>query len=696
MKRIESLRAAALTHKACTDEFFYRFYREYGEYEENADISRYAHALSSALENLTPWISDGELVVGKIGNFLTESQQAEWVETYSPIARYACRMAGGGQDSHMSIDYELLLSEGIFGILRRIEAYLSTCKEDKKAFYLGCRECLLAVISHSEAYAREARRLANKTSDPKRKAELAEIARICKKVPAFPAESFHEAIQSAHFVTYVLSLNPFRGGYQQFQLGRPDRYLYPFYIKDVQRGAITREHAQLLLDCLGIQINMRVPNGLSSGYMVGGKNREGSTVANELTEMCMQVVSDIRLVYPSVGLCYTADMPEKYLKQACAILAEGRSHPAIFNDDIISRGLQAYGVPKEDSHDYIHSTCVEITPIASSNVWVASPYTNMAQILLDTMTREYADFDEHLQEILHRLDIIIEKNFEEQKRLRIYRSKHSVNPLLSCFVKDCLSRGLDIEQGGAQYNWVMPSFVGMANLVDSLYALKTIIYEQKEMSVSEFKHILDSNFEDCEPLRLRLLNTLPKYGNDLDEIDRYFGIFTDHIVSECKKYQGFLCNANLVPSVFCWVMHEYFGRKTGATPDGRKKGFPLGDGSGPCQGRELCGPTASILSSTKWKHNELIGGVAVNIKFSKNMLGDQLTEVLHSLIRVYMQRGGFELQINVTDRETLEKARKNPENYRDLVVRIGGYSDYFTRLSHEMQEEVILRTEHHV
>ena len=696
MKRIEHLRAAALTHRPCTDEFFYRFYREYGEHGETVDEGRYARALSSALGNLTPWISEGELIVGKIGDFLTEIQKAEWEEIYRPVARRACRMAGGGQDSHMAIDYELLLSEGIDGILRRIKVYLNACEEDKKAFYLGCRECLLAVIRHSEAYAEAALRLADEADSPQRKAELTEIARICKKVPARPAESFHEAIQSVHFVTYALSLNPFREGYQQFQLGRPDRYLYPFYMKDVQSGVLTRERAQLLLDCLGIQINMRVPNGLSSGYMVGGKDRAGNTVANELTEMCMQVISDIRLVYPSVGLCYTADMPEKFLQQACAILAEGRSHPAIFNDDVISRGLQAYGVPEEDSHDYIHSTCVEITPVAASNVWVASPYTNMAQLLLDTMTREYADFDEHLREILRRLDRIIEWNFEEQKRLRIYRAAHSLNPLLSSFVNDCLARGLDIERGGAKYNWVMPSFVGMANLVDSLYALKTVVYERKEMSVSEFRQITDNNFEDCEAFRLRLLHTLPKYGNDLDEIDRYFGIFTDHIVQECKKYRGFLENANLVPSVFCWVMHEYFGRKTGATPDGRKRGFPLGDGSGPCQGREQSGPTASILSSTKWQHTELIGGVAVNIKFSKHMLGDRLTDVLQSLIRVYMQRGGFELQINVTDRETLENARKNPEDYRDLVVRIGGYSDYFTRLSPEMQEEVILRTEHQI
>lgn len=696
MKRIEALRAAALTHRPCRDEFLYRFYRRYGAYGEKTDTARYADAFLSAFEALTPDITDGELIVGKIGCFLGETERAEWEQIYRPIAREACRSAGEGQDSHMAIDYGLLLSEGVCGIIRKAENLLLHCAEEKKPFYRACIQCLTAVVRHSDAYARKALRLSDETDDSERKAELTELARICRKVPAHPAETFHEAIQSVHFVTYALSLNPLREGDQQFQLGRPDRYLYPYYKRDVERGILTRERAQLLLDCLGIQINMRVPNGLSSGYMVGGRDGDGNVVANELTEMCMQVISDVRLVYPAVGLCYTRDMPEALLRKACAILAEGRSHPAIFNDDIISLGLRSYGVPEEESHDYIHSTCVEITPVASSNVWVASPYTNMAQLLLDTMTGEYADFEEHLRDILRRLDIVIERNFNRQKQLRAYRAAHSLNPLLSCFVNDCLDRGLDIEQGGARYNWVMPSFVGMANLVDSLFALKTVVYDQREMTLPEFKKILDEDFEGNEAFRVRLLRRLPKYGNDLDEIDGYFTAFIDHIVSECKKYEGLHTNARLVPSVFCWIMHEYFGRKTGATPDGRKKGFPLGDGSGPCQGREQSGPTASILSSTKWRHAELIGGVAVNMKFSGSTLSERSEEVLQSLVRVYMQRGGFELQINVIDRETLERAREHPEDHRDLVVRIGGYSDYFTKLSPEMQEEIILRTEHRI
>jgi formate C-acetyltransferase len=197
-------------------------------------------------------------------------------------------------------------------------------------------------------------------------------------------------------------------------------------------------------------------------------------------------------------------------------------------------------------------------------------------------------------------------------------------------------------------------------------------------------------------LRLDFLNNIPKYGNDDDRVDKYFDIIARHIVDECKKYECMHKNSSFIPSVFCWIMHEWFGRETGATPDGRVAGFPLGDGSGPCQGREMKGPTASILSSTKWSHCEFIGGVAVNIKFSKSALGPDSVETMKNLVKTFIARGGFEMQINVTDKKTLQRAVEHPEEYKDLVVRIGGYSDYFTRISPEMQQEVILRTEHEI
>lgn len=695
MDRIESLRLAALNRRTPLDEFHYRFFKRYRENVGFNEYDRYADAFYHMMEELTPHITEGELIVGECVDGFTEEERREWETEYKEYAVAEARKAGGGQDSHMAIDYPLLFSLGIKGIMKRIDGYLADCEPEKADFYNACKLCLLAVMRHAQRYAELALSLADK-AEGERKAELIRIAAVCARVPAEPPRDFFEAVQSVHFISYCLSLNPFRSGHQQFQLGRPDRYLLPYYEKDIKKKAITREYAQLILDCLGIQINMRVPSGLSSGYMVGGRDGDGNIVANELTEMLMRVIDDIRLVYPSVGLCYTEGMDEKYLDTACEILSHGRSHPAIFNDDIIAKGMMHYGVPEKDAREYIHSTCVEITPIAASNVWVASPYTNMAQLILDTMDGKYGSFEEHFGYILSRLDESIRRNFEVQNGLRRHRAANSMNPLLSCFVHDCLERGCDIERGGAVYNWIMPSFVGMANLVDSLYAIKTVVYDRGEMTLAELKAATEVNFEGYEELRSRLLGGIPKYGNDIDAIDSLFGRLTEHIIEECGKYRGMHSEGRLIPSVFCWVMHERFGRETGATPDGRPAGFPLGDGSGPCQGREMRGPTASILSSTKWEHYRLLGGVAVNMKFSKSTFTAQSLTVMKGLIKAYLERGGFELQINVTDAETLKRARENPEEYKDLVVRIGGYSDYFTRLSKEMQAEVILRTEHEI
>ena len=430
--------------------------------------------------------------------------------------------------------------------------------------------------------------------------------------------------------------------------------------------------------------------------MVGGRKADGSVVANDLTLMGMQAIDDIRLVYPSVGLCYTADMPREFLQKACDVLSHGRSHPAIFNDDLIADGLVSYGIPKEDCREYIHSTCVEITPIAASNCWVASPYVNTPQHLLDLLDREYPDFDTLMQTYYTHLDNTIRANYEEQEAMRLTHLDKMIHPLQSCFTNDCLAQGIDNEKGGARYNWVMPSFVGVGNLVDSLEVIRQLVFNQKKLTFAQLKALLDTDFEGQEALRLQMLEKVGKYGNSIDEVDCMYGEITRHIVAECKKYTHSYPNGNVVPSVFCWIMHEHLGRATGATPDGRKAGFPFGDGSGPCPGREFNGPTASILSSTSWSHKEMIGGVAVNMKFSKKTFTQESCEKVAALITTYMARGGFEIQINVTDKDTLIAAQNNPEQYQDLVVRIGGYSDYFTRLSPQMQAEVILRTEHEI
>ncbi len=712
-KRIDLLRERPLNAEIRYDEFHMKFYRRFAE---NAGVGcleeRYADAYTYAFENLSLSIDDGELIVGKVNYSLTDEEKAEWEILKKETAMKTSDQRG--QDSHMTVDLELVLREGLLGILEQVECRTEKLLESGAAaglenvrFYASCAACLKAVIRFSDRYAQYALKLAAEESDGERRQELLEIARICAKVPAHPAETFYEAVQSVHFIVFALSMDSMRWfSHQQFQLGHPDRYLWRFYEADLAAGRINREEAQLLLDCLGIQINNRVINGLSSGYMVGGRDRNGQIVSNELTGMAMDVIPDNRLVFPAVGLCYTAETPDSDLEHACRIIEQGFSHPAIYNDDVITRGLMQYGVPEAEAHDYIHSNCVEITPETFSNVWVASPYHNLLRPLLDVMTEEMqreadaedghriSTMEELLDAVFQKLDIAIRIGFEAENENRRLVAERTIAPFLSCLVRDCLENGVDIKHGGARYNWIMPSFVGMSNLADSLTVLKQLVFEEQKYTIPEIRRMLDCNFEGYERQRLEMSSRVPKYGNDCEEADQWCQILTEHIVAECGKYQPMFQNGRLIPSVFCWIMHEKLGSETEASPDGRKAGFPLGDGSGPAQGREMNGPTASILSSTKWCHQDFIGGVAVNMKFSKKVFNDDSHRKMFALIKSYMQRGGFEIQINVLDRETLLDAQKHPELHRDLVVRIGGYSDYFVKIPENMQAEVLLRTEH--
>ena len=698
-ERIDALREPAVQKTVNYREFTLHFYRDLmASYWQKPFVLRYADALYASFDRTEPVIGEGELIVGRIADReFSKEEEADWEK----IQKYA--MAAGpspfGQDSHMTVDYERLLEKGTSGIRREIaemrENLDLTLPEDleKDLFYASCQRCLEGVERFAQRYSQYAAGLAKQCADPGRKKELLRISEICAHVPKKPARDFYEAVQSVHFLTFCLSNKPLKPTSPQYQLGRPDRYFWPFYQRDMEAGRITEEEAQTLLDCLAIQINHRVPHGLSSGYMVGGRDAEGRVVSNDLTRMLMRVVEQVRLVYPSVGLCWCRDTPAEDLETAAKIIGKGHSHPAIFNDEVITEGLKRLGLPPEEACSYIHSTCVEITPIAASNVWVASPYMNLVQKLLDVLDREYSSMEELFDAYFAHIGEGIRENLIAEQKSRLERQRFNLDPLLSCFVRDCLEAGRDIEWGGARYNWIMPSFVGLSNAADALYAIRELIFNQKRWDFAGLNKMLAANFQGFETQRQMILREAEKYGNDADGPDSYVQRISQWIAAECGKYRrddGF----RLAPSLFCWVMHDVFGQETGASPDGRLKGFPLGDGSGPAQGREQNGPTAAVLSCTKWDHTPFIGGIAMNMKFSRKYFKEDSLRKMTALIRTYLKRGGVELQINVVDRDTLLAAREQPELYRDLVVRIGGYSDYFTRLSPTMQAEVIERTEY--
>jgi formate C-acetyltransferase len=674
-------------------------------------IARRARAKAYALRHARPAIDPGELLVGKPDPApLTAEERQELDQHRATTMRAMPRLQG--QASHMAIDYEKLLRLGASGVQDQIRGLRRGLNLelpgdiDRDQFYLACLDALDGLLAFADHYAEEAERQADDCPDAARRDELREIARVCRKVPRYPAGTFHEALQSMHFVTFCLE--------GLYQLGRPDRTLIEFYRRDVARGALTPQAAQELIDCLCILFNEYIPKGLAVGLMVGGADALGRDVTNELTRMFIESIGHTRMIYPGVGLCVTEDTPPDLLERAAELLGEGLSHPALFNDRVITQGLIGYGLPPADACQYIHSTCVEITPVASSAVWVASPYINLVQLLLDLfgipplsaspetlpddgrpLEERYPTYDALVAAYRARLAAKVRREAIDQNRQQMDRLRLGGDPLVSCFVNDCLARGLDVDQGGARYNWIMPSFVGLANLADALMAVRALVYEERSLSLGALADALRGNYAGDEPLRQRILNRAPKYGNDDPAADACALEIAEWIKAEVRQHRTYRGD-RFIPSLFCWIMHEREGSVTAASPDGRLCGFPLGDGSGPAQGREKKGPTASILSSTKWEHAPFIGGIAVNMKFSRRMFGPESLPKMVDLIRTFMDRGGFEFQVNVVDRDTLLAARRNPESYRDLVVRIGGYSDYFVNLTPAMQEEVILRTEHEI
>jgi len=281
-----------------------------------------------------------------------------------------------------------------------------------------------------------------------------------------------------------------------------------------------------------------------------------------------------------------------------------------------------------------------------------------------------------------------------QNSRRELRRQNGGKPLQSVFTNDCVARGLDIDEGGARYNWVECSFVGLANLADSLAVVRAEVFDRKTIDFRTLKQTLDGDFRDAEPLRQHFLKGHPKYGNADPGVDALVAAVVERVKQECARHRMAPDAAHFIPGAFCWVMHERLGRVCGATPDGRKAGFPFADGGGPAQGRETSGPTSAILSTTSWDHAPLIGGVAYNMKFNSSLFDSpESVKRLEDLLVTYLRRGGFEVQVNVVNPETLRQARANPEQHRDLVVRIGGYTDYFVNLSPGMQDEVMMRTE---
>jgi len=641
-------------------------------------------------------VDDLELLMGRVAPDRPE-WQAERQKAAAYLGKEYPNLYPPGQTGHCQLDLSRLFTLGIDGLVGEIRSRMETNDQRKRNVYLSFIYALEGLSRLAENTAETAELASLEAAQP-RQWELAEMAGICRRIAHQPPHTFREAlqllwlaVQGSQWGDRIGLVNP----------GRLDRTLWPFYQEDIAAGRLTREKALLLIECLYLLLNESIPDGLAISIMVGGRDPAGQDITNDLSYLCLEAVRRTNLIYPTVGICWHVGTPEALIDLGTELIAQGHKQPAFFNDETIQRGLRLYGVPVEEACDYINSTCVEITPCGSSNVWVASPYFSTCKILLDEIEAQAASenpagsFDIFLAAYRRRLARHIDDAVQVNNADRCVRQKYGGKPLQSVFTRDCLERGRDIDDGGARYNWVECSFVGLANLIDSLYVIREEVFSARRTDLCTLDDVLKANFQGHEKTRQRYLRGHPKYGNDCAPVDSLMQNIMDFIAEECARQRIEPDCSPFVPGAFCWIMHEQLGRECGATPDGRVAGFPFADGCGAAQGRELHGPTAAVLSVTSWDPVPLIGGAAFNMRFNKELFNtpDTLPKLKY-LVLTFLRRGGFETQINILDHNILREAQMNPENYRDLIVRIGGYSDYFTRLSPQMQAEIILRTEY--
>ena len=631
-------------------------------------------------------VQAGECIVGKLAfrqpTAEDETRLAEARKLLATVPAFP-----GGDSGHFHPDYEKIFRVGTSGLLAEIDRRRT--RGGSPAFYDACRAAMEGFCTYLGRVADACDAAAN--DDP----NLAEMATMCRALRHRPPRTFHQACQLMFLVLVASQVEDH--GLSNY--GRMDQTLWPLYEADLAAGRTTPQRALELISMMYIQLNRLVPPTLALAVIVGGVTGEGRDATNDLTYICLAARQATRLCYPTVGLAWHDRTPDALMDFAVDMLSTGIGDPAFFNAPVISRGLRDHGVSDADSHNFMNSTCVEIKTVGNSNVWVASRYFNLPAALLEVMAAE-ADGTmapaEDVEELSRRVRAVLTREISHtaDRLTEIWadRARRGGFPFASCIIADCLARGRDYDDGGCRYNWAEVSFVGLANLTDAMIALAELVYQRRELNLAEFYRICQADFANEEPLRQRIVHRLPKYGNGDDAADALAGEWARFLMDTTEAHTA--GPHRLVPGFFCWVMHGRLGEETIATPDGRHAAAPLADGAGPAQGRDTAGPTASVRATTSWPHEQVLGGLAHNLKFTPALLAsDAGRRGVRHVIETYLRRGGFELQINVVSAETLRAAQGDPESHRDLIVRVAGYSDYFTNLTAHLQDEVIRRTE---
>ncbi len=590
-------------------------------------------------------------------------------------------------------------------------------REEVRAMSIACD----AVIRFAERHAELAEAEAARVSDDSRKRELLKIRDVCRWVPAHAPRDFHEALQAYWFahLAVITELN----GWDAFSPGHLDQHLWPFYQKGLADGTLTRESATELLECFFLKFNnhtsppkVGVTAAESGTYTdfaninLAGLLRDGSDGSNELTHVLLDIIDDMHLLQPSSNMQVSRKTPDVVLKHALKVIRNGYGFPSLFNADAVVEEQLRQGKTPEDAREGGCSGCVEVGAFGKE-AYILTGYFNLMKMLelalhdgYDVGTGKYIGartgdpstfttyddlFAAFTAQVHHVLNIKVRGN-QLIERLYATRMPHT---FLSVITDDCIARGKDYNAGGARYNNTFIQAVGIGSITDSLSALKDVIFDKADLPLSRFVEILDADFNGNEQLRQRLVNKTPKYGNDDDRADALMTatfrmLFT--AIDGRPNGKGGAYRLEMLPT----TCHVYFGEVCLASADGRREGQPVSEGISPVQGADRHGPTAVLKSAAKMDHIKT-GGTLLNMKFTPSLLaGDAGIDNLHSLVRSYFKLDGHHMQFNVVTAGKLSEAKAKPAEYRDLIVRVAGYSDYFCDLSEALQDEIIRRTEH--
>ena len=673
---------------------------------------------------------------------------------------------------HVTVQYEKVLEIGLEGIIREAARELAACNVGdgdyarKHCFLEAVIMSCAAVIGYAGRYAALAKQEAEACTDRKRKEELLQIASVCERVPARGASSFHEACQSFWFVQQLLQME---SSGHSISPGRFDQYMYPYYQKDMAEGKITRDEAQELVDCIWVKLNdlNKARDAASAegfaGYslfqnlIVGGQNENGEDVTNDLSFLCIWASAHVFLPQPSLSVRVWNCTPHELLVEAAKLTRTGIGLPAYYNDEVIIPSLMNRGLTLEDARTYNIIGCVEPQKAGKTEGWHDAAFFNMCrplelvfsngkdkgeQVGLATgPVEQMGTFEEFYDAYKKQMEYCISLLVNADNAIDTAHADRCPLPFLSSMVDDCMKRGKTVQEGGAVYNFTGPQGFGIANVADSLYAVRKLVFEEKKVTLSEYKKALALNFgkgfdsitvqemteeiikelakagqqpsqaqiagivkgimnteipdkdrELCEKL-LTMIDEIPKYGNDIEEVDSFAREVAYTYTKPLQNYRnprGGIFQAGLYPV----SANVPLGAQTGATPDGRLAHTPVADGVSPTAGRDIHGPTATANSVSKLDHGIASNGTLLNQKFHPSALsGDEGLNNFVALIRSYFDQKGSHMQFNVVDRNTLLDAQKYPEKYQHLVVRVAGYSALFTTLSRSLQDDIIRRTE---